>query len=341
MVATNLEEVPLLQVVICTYNRAHLLVNTLESLALQDSIQDQRWSVLVVDNNCVDNTMDVVGEYRQRIQRLEVVVEPRQGLTEARQRGLLASSAPWIAFVDDDCILEPDWVRCAIEFCDRNPQVAAFNGKNLLTYEIEVPRPWLNPSMFAGSNPDADTEAEQPGPLHGAGLVVRRDAVIRSGWLDNPVAADRRGSSLVSGGDNELSVRAGAGGGELWYVPSCRLRHSVQADRLGFGYLWRLNFRLAEAGPLMQLLQCSKPIGIWHTRMLRWVVIGFLQVVGLRSDALLSPGAGWRGRLLALSRAFGTVVGYAKLMLQPKENRRGWCGLATEARVDKMHRKIS
>jgi len=56
-----------LHVVVCTYNRAHLIESTLDSLAEQTAVHDGRWSVLVVDNNCTDNTVAVVERYRDRL----------------------------------------------------------------------------------------------------------------------------------------------------------------------------------------------------------------------------------------------------------------------------------
>jgi len=304
--------------IICTYNRCELLDKALAAIAKQDAVRDGQWGVMVVDNNCTDATADVVESYTDTIPKLTRITESRQGLTEARQRGVLSTDAPWIGFVDDDCILALSWVRNAMEFCARNPSAAAFNGRNVLVLDTPEPKPWVHPLMFAGFDPGGNEERQSDGPLHGAGLVLRRDAVVRSGWLENPRAADRRGKSLVSGGDNELSVRAHAGGGDLWFVPQCVLTHSVQAERLKYGYLSRLNYRLAEAGALLTLMRTGRRLPIWHINMLRLIFRGYLRALSIVDDPMRNPGGGSKAVFLGFCRAAGLTMGYIKLMLKPR-----------------------
>lgn len=320
-----------LHVVICTYNRAELLRGALESLATQTAEHDGRWAVLVVDNNCTDHSLDVVESFLGRLPDLRMVPETRQGLTEARQRGFLATEAPWVGFVDDDCRPEPDWVTEALAFIDREPNAGAFNGHNTLEFADDEPRPWIDGEMFAAINPgpaDDLTDRQRPEGLHGAGLVLRREAVVRSGWLDQPRAADRRGGSLVSGGDNELALRAGAGseGGGLWFVPRCRLRHTIDADRLRLPYLIRLVFRLSEARPLISAMASASTTAHWRRQGLRSFGAGLVKA-GLGRNARVhhpvsAPGSrtfaarlAVRARLVLLgwSKAIGYAVGFARL----------------------------
>lgn len=327
-------------VIICTYNRCELLNEALAAIAKQDAVRDGRWGVMIVDNNCTDATADVVGNYVDKIPKLTRVTESRQGLTEARQCGILSTDAPWVGFVDDDCILTSSWVRNAVEFCRRNPSAAAFNGRNVLVLDSPEPKPWVHPLMFAGYDPGGIEERRSDGPLHGAGLVLRRKSVVRSGWLENPRAADRRGQSLISGGDNELSVRAQAGGGDLWFVPQCVLSHSVQVERLRFGYLARLNYRLAEAGALLTLMRTGRRLPIWHVNMLRLIFRGYLRALSIVDDPMQNPGGGVKGIVLGFCRAAGLTVGYLKLLFKPRTVTE-LHGLATREHVNRMSARQS
>jgi len=257
------------------------------------------------------------------------VPETRQGLTEARQRGFWATSAPWIAFVDDDCILDSGWVANAIDFLERHPQCSGFNGRNILVLGDHQPRSWVAPVMFAGFDPGGSNEVVAQHTLCGAGLVLNRDAVVRSGWLDSPRAPDRRGRSLVSGGDNELAMRAGAAGGDQWFVPQCELTHVVDPSRLSLGYLLRLNFRLAEAGPLSNLMRTSHAPRVWRRAMLRGVAAQFAWAVGVRADPTFPSKTDARAHLLAGARAIGHAVGYVKLARRSDDELEPIAGLAT------------
>ncbi len=92
--------------IICTHNNAALLDRTLTSIAMQRVPPTVTWSVLLVDNNCTDDTQAVVEKYlRANSISLNVVSERQQGLTAARLRNVKNTSGEWIAFVDDDCLL--------------------------------------------------------------------------------------------------------------------------------------------------------------------------------------------------------------------------------------------
>ncbi len=325
---------PAVHIVICTYNRVRLLRHTLDALAAQDAAHDGRWAVLVVDNNCTDGTAALVDDYRGRLPGLCRVEERRQGLTEARQRGFLATTAPWVAFIDDDCVPEADWVSQALRHIEQRPEVAAFNGRNILHLEDGVARPWIHGEMFAAGGPIEDVEQERPF-LHGAGLVLRREAVQRSGWIAAPRAADRRGSSLVSGGDNELALRAKAGGegGGVWFFPACRMHHTVDEARLGFGYVARLNYRLAEAGALLVAMQSLTLVG-WHRFMLRYLAHKLAALIGVRDDDMITPDGGVRSRILAVVRAVGATAGYVRLAVRPNRLRSQVVAIATPQWVE-------
>jgi len=97
-----------LEIVICTYNRAADLDRCLARLGDQRDAEAD-WSVTVVNNNCTDRTSQVVAEHvaSGRVPHLAQIFERVQGLTPARRRGVLESTAEWVAFVDDDCLVAP------------------------------------------------------------------------------------------------------------------------------------------------------------------------------------------------------------------------------------------
>jgi hypothetical protein len=93
-------------------------------------------------------------------------------------------------------------------------------------------------------------------------MVVSRVALDRSGWRETPFFADRIGERLVSGGDVEIALRLGARS-ELWYDPSCTLRHVITADRGTFSYLRRVVFGLGASKYFEDAM-------LWQGSYLRW-----------------------------------------------------------------------
>jgi hypothetical protein len=225
-----------IDLVICTYNNAALLDATLDAVSRQRVPRDVDWGVLVVDNNCTDGTREVLERHRSVGRpRLRTVVEPRQGLTPARVRGVQETRGEWVAFVDDDCLLEEDWVEQAARFAAEHAGCGAFGGQVIPRWEV-TPPPYVLKRRYAyACKYHGETPHRRPW-LAGAGLVVRREALVACGWLDTQYLEDRTGDSPVSGGDMEITLRVGAMY-ELWYNPACRLHHVIPARRMSREYV--------------------------------------------------------------------------------------------------------
>src|SRR5436190_10932299 len=112
-----------LTLLVCTHNHAGLLDRALQSIAAQAVPRGIRWEVLVVDNRCTDGTREVVRRWAAdpRIPVLRSVNEPHLGVSFARKRGIRESRGRLIGFVDDDCLLAPDWVARALGFAEAHP----------------------------------------------------------------------------------------------------------------------------------------------------------------------------------------------------------------------------
>ena len=77
----------MISICICTYNRSVSLERTLHSLTEQKRVDLDATEVLVVDNNCTDQTANVVEAFQERLP-IRRVKESRQGLAHARNRGV-------------------------------------------------------------------------------------------------------------------------------------------------------------------------------------------------------------------------------------------------------------
>ena len=93
-------------VVMSTYNRARVLPTALQSLRDQD-FDHNRYEVVVIDNNSTDETRKVVDLFGRQSHIFRYVFEPRQGVSYGRIAGLLAATAPIVAFTDDDLSVTP------------------------------------------------------------------------------------------------------------------------------------------------------------------------------------------------------------------------------------------
>ena len=109
-----------LSIIVCTYNRESLLPLCLQSLTDQ-AIDKRLYEVIVVNNNSTDGTQEVAESFAEMSKNLRVVLERRQGLSHARNRGWMEAQGKFVAYIDDDAIAWPDWIYSILDFIKRHP----------------------------------------------------------------------------------------------------------------------------------------------------------------------------------------------------------------------------
>lgn len=105
-------------VIVCTYNYAHLLPDTLRSIAAQ-SLSD--FELLVVDDGSTDNTEEVFAGFRSAFQDYRYLKRPHAGIADARNAGVRAANGSHIAFLDADDLWAPRYLRTFRGAFDANP----------------------------------------------------------------------------------------------------------------------------------------------------------------------------------------------------------------------------
>jgi len=223
---------PDLTVLVCTHNRAGLLAGALESLENQTLARD-RFEVIVVDNASSDGTPGVVSACTgQGKFDLKYVREPELGLDVARNRGIRESRAGIIAFLDDDARARSDWAAAVLEGFARY-DAPILGGRVDLIWE--VPRPdWFSDVLLrylihCDYGPEV-VEVSSPPWLYGTNVAFRKELFREIGLFR--LDLDRKGETLMGGGDTEFFVRAHGRGRKLLYLPGLVVRHLVPAGRL-------------------------------------------------------------------------------------------------------------
>jgi GT2 family glycosyltransferase len=101
---------PAVSVIVCSHDGAQTIARTLASLQRQ-SLPDERYEVIVVDDGSTDGTGDVARGLGAQVVRLD----PSMGLAAARNAGVRAARAEILAFTDDDCEADPGWLAALLE----------------------------------------------------------------------------------------------------------------------------------------------------------------------------------------------------------------------------------
>jgi len=135
---------PTATVLICTYNRARALGETLDSLAGMTVPPGVSWDVLIVDNNSKDDTAAVVrGRQPAFPVPLHYLHEPGQGKSYALNTGLGAVRSPFVVFTDDDVVVESGWLEAAIAPMLADAGIDYTGGRVYPIWEAPCPS-WLD-----------------------------------------------------------------------------------------------------------------------------------------------------------------------------------------------------
>jgi glycosyltransferase involved in cell wall biosynthesis len=224
---------PTLSIILCTYNRAASLARALAALC--GGCGAPRAELVVVDNNSTDRTAEVVNAFTGGPLAVRYLREPRQGLSYARNAGILATSAPLVAFTDDDVEPDADWIDAVLSALARHPEAAWVGGKVLPLWQTPPPM-WLDrshwPPLALADYGDVELAIDDSRPLClvGANLAVRREALIASGLFATDVQRVGAGGGTTE--DHELQIRLRTVGFRGIYDPALVVRALVDPERL-------------------------------------------------------------------------------------------------------------
>ena len=108
---------PSVSVIIPTYQLAHLVGQTIDSVLAQTYTD---YEIIVVNDGSTDNTKEVLASYGDRI---TVIHQENQGAAAARNAGIMATRGKYIAFLDHDDLWLPNKLEKQIAYLESNPKI--------------------------------------------------------------------------------------------------------------------------------------------------------------------------------------------------------------------------
>jgi glycosyltransferase involved in cell wall biosynthesis len=129
---------PRVSVVIPTRNRSALLALALQAL-IRQTLPAEQFEVIVVSDGATDDTEAVVAQYGRRLANLSLLRQAQRGPAAARNSGIAAARGRLIAFTDDDCIPQRDWLSRIVDCFRDHPQALGVEGKTITNAERVTP----------------------------------------------------------------------------------------------------------------------------------------------------------------------------------------------------------
>ena len=234
-------------IIVCTYNRAKSLHDTLRALKAQQPMAGREWEVVVVDNNSKDDTRQVIAEFQHEWPLLRYEFEGEQGLSHARNHGIAVARGDILLFTDDDVLPEPDWLETTLSGMLKYDADAC--GGYIAPIWESPPPDWLT-ERFHGflavrteRRDDYDITSPSQAPF-GANMAFRREVFEKVGGFDT--SRGRKGKVLASGEDGELFERILSAGLKVVFLGQSRVHHKVESFRLTKRYFRRWRFQTSR-----------------------------------------------------------------------------------------------
>ncbi|MDO9640852.1 MAG: glycosyltransferase [Pseudotabrizicola sp.] len=208
-------------VIIPHYNDTKRLIKCLHSLMPQVASGAE---VVVIDNGSTDS----LDQIRALWPDLRIVTEARKGAANARNRGVVETTAETLFFLDCDCIPAPDWFATAMTLA----ATADVTGGRIDVFD-ETPPPRTGAQAFEAVFAfDNRAYVETKGFSVTANLLTRRDVFEATGPFIHGLSEDL-----------DWCRRATALGYRLVYAPELRVSHPSRGDWPALVRKWR---RLTE-----------------------------------------------------------------------------------------------
>ncbi len=219
-------------VCVATCRRPLGLTRLLASLEQLECPSGVSFEVVVVDNDPEASAAPVLSRYAGLLE-LRSFAEPERNIARARNRAVREARGRWLAFVDDDEAVEPNWLAAYWS----EVQAGACDGYfgPVLPRLERVVTPWLDPqAFFAGPRLSSGTPV-------GPGEMATNNAFVRA-----KLFAECRFDpcfGLSGGEDSEIFSRMWRAGARFRWCDEARVNEWIPPARHRLGWLTRRAFR--------------------------------------------------------------------------------------------------
>ncbi|MBM0741371.1 glycosyltransferase family 2 protein [Phormidium sp. CLA17] len=252
---------PTLSVIICTHNPRRDYLDKVLTALKDQTLYKERWELLLIDNasdRLLSREIDLNWHPQARHIR-----EERLGLTPARLRGIQEAKADLLIFVDDDNVLDGDYLKNALEISSSHLMLGAWGGQTLPEFEHNPPAwteqywSYIGIRKFDQSH-WSKTPLWEATPI-GAGVCIRKQ--VAKAYADlirndsRRLMLGRSGNLLLSCEDLDMVYTAHDLDLYTGLFANLKLQHLMPSKRLEEQYLLKIYEGNAYSATILSFLR--------------------------------------------------------------------------------------
>lgn len=274
-----------------TFRRPAQLVELLRSLACQKVGSEFAVRIIIVDNDAEGSGRDAVKAAEEGRFPVHYALEPRRGISYARNRCLELSDADWLAFIDDDETAAEDWLWRLVDAANRY-HADIVVGPVLSRLPPGAPEwmgriEWFDRKRFPTGTPIAEGG--------GTGNVLLSRAILNKARRGFDLAYN-----LTGGGDSEYFEYLRSIGATKVFCNEAEATETVPPERARIGWLLRRSFRGGQNWARLKWPRQSPAArAVW---LLQYVLLTGLAAIG--AAVLLPFGFRWSAQPLMRAASY-------------------------------------
>jgi glycosyltransferase involved in cell wall biosynthesis len=292
-------------VAICTWNRAKLLDQTLTQMRNLRIPEGVSWELLVVNNNCTDDTDAVIARHAGALP-IRRLLETKQGHSHARNCAVEHARGDLLIWTDDDVLAPSEWLAEYLCAAKQYPDAVYFGGPIRPWWETPPPR-WARRNLrrvaMSWALLDHGSEVrplQNSESVFGANMAFRMSVLTRYRFDPN---CGRVRDDLMSGDEYSVIGRLRQEGGYGIWVGRAPVEHFVLADRVSVKYL-RKFYRVHSYQVNTSLPEDNSPrlFGVP-----RWLLWKYWKTAAREKLWWITGGERWISALLEAARIEGIM----------------------------------
>jgi GT2 family glycosyltransferase len=175
------QDLPFVSIIIVNYNGEKILERCLSAVFKTEYLF---YEVIIVDNNSSDNS---IGMVREQFPKCKIIsMKENMGFAIPNNVGASQSRGAFLAFLNNDTVVTPTWLKELVQVMERDPDVAICQSL-LLKPDGDVDSSGDFATRFGrtySSKKSGFTEPREILSAKGAAMLVRRDYFLEVGGFD-------------------------------------------------------------------------------------------------------------------------------------------------------------